>query len=301
MLRSPVGLRGSRDDRGGKSKRSLTHRVERVELPEIAEEEVQRVGDPISRTSNLIYRGLWRGSDVVLKFVHKSTTKEHKDFVQQCKILALVSGHSHIVRFLGVGLAYDSLFVMTQWYAGGTLASFRQSHERNPLSRQQTRRLAGDVASGLLHLHREGIVHRNLTGENVLLDLEMRGYVNDFAGSLVLQSMGDLEERTQKRTGTSNWSAPQCFLNPFSVSFSNDVWSFGSCLYELVAWKAPYEGLNPTESMLAILNPEVSLPLPQDADPLLVELLRQCHRFASQDRPNMLFITQHIRENQDKD
>ena len=101
--------------------------------------------------------------------------------------------------------------------------------------------VALEVARGLAFAHENGLVHRDVKPQNVLLNGDGRAKVTDFGIARTL----DVDGMTQTGTvlGTSNYIAPeQASGQP--VDAHSDVYSLGAVLYELLAGDVPFPGEN---------------------------------------------------------
>src|SRR5439155_13191455 len=106
--------------------------------------------------------------------------------------------------------------------------------------------LALQVARGLAFAHDQGLVHRDVKPQNVLLNGEGEAKVTDFG---IARSLDVEHGMTQTGTvlGTSNYIAPEQASGQ-QVDVHTDVYSLGVVLYELLAGDVPFPG----ESFIAV-------------------------------------------------
>ena len=119
--------------------------------------------------------------------------------------------------------------------------------------------LASTVGRALAFAHANGLVHRDVKPQNVLIDRDGRPKVTDFgiARSLDVDGM----TRTGTVLGTSNYIAPeQAGGRP--VDALTDVYSLGCVLYELLTGEVPFEG----ENFVAVALKHVNEPPPRVID-----------------------------------
>src|SRR4029079_16017586 len=99
--------------------------------------------------------------------------------------------------------------------------------------------IAVEVAHGLAFAHEQGLIHRDVKPQNVLLNGDGRAKVTDFG---IARSL-DVDGMTQTGTvlGTSNYIAPeQASGQP--VDTQSDVYALGVVLYEMLAGDVPFPG-----------------------------------------------------------
>eukprot|EP00736_Rhodelphis_marinus_P011481 Rmarinus@m.11120 len=95
------------------------------------------------------------------------------------------------------------------------------------------RRVLGDVARAMRHVHEEGWMHRDLKSSNILLDENFHAYLSDFE---FVQRVPD-DGAYVSPAGTPGWMAPEVMTgNSCKMS---DVWSFGVLIWELVVGSVP--------------------------------------------------------------
>ena len=119
------------------------------------------------------------------------------------------------------------------------------------LSGKRKAEIVKGIASGLLHLHMEGIVHRDLAARNVLLSGDYTPKVSDFGMSRITSSsektgitskdVGPVKYDTFIITLTQiRWMSPESVLNR-EYSTKSDVWSFGVTVFEVLTQTDPYQ------------------------------------------------------------
>jgi len=116
----------------------------------------------------------------------------------------------------------------------------RMRFSLTPLHAQIMRGMAEQIASGLRALHRMEMVHQDLKPDNILIDKHGTIKLIDFGSTRIagLEEMNNSGERVIPQ-GTRNYAAPEC-LRGKRCSFSSDLFSFGTILYEILTGKLPY-------------------------------------------------------------
>ncbi|GLC66066.1 hypothetical protein PLESTF_000377900 [Pleodorina starrii] len=125
---------------------------------------------------------------------------------------------------------------------GGNLGDrIRHPHMRR-LEYLEVLQLCRDVAEGLAHLHRFGVLHRDLKPGNVLLDSRGRAKIADFGISRLQDPARSWISVTAPGAGTINYMAPELF-NGKRVDDRADIYSLGCIMYEALTRKVPFDHL----------------------------------------------------------
>jgi serine/threonine protein kinase len=99
---------------------------------------------------------------------------------------------------------------------------------------------------GLLYLHSQGVIHRDIKGDNILTTKDGEIKLADFGVSVILeQSANNLghESKSFSFAGTPFWMAPEV-IQGGKVTAASDIWSLGCTILELLTGKPPYFDLN---------------------------------------------------------
>ena len=137
--------------------------------------------------------------------------------------------------------------IITEYLSGGSLRRFLHMQEPNSLSLKQVLTLSLDIARGMSYLHSQGILHRDLKSENLLLSEDMTVKVADFGISCLESCTGDVKSFT----GTYRWMAPE-MIKGKKHTRKVDVYSFGIVLWELLTALTPFSELTPEQAAFAV-------------------------------------------------
>ena len=169
--------------------------------------------------------------------------------------------------------------------------SLRARLAAGPLSILDAVGILRDVARALAHAHRQGIVHRDIKPDNVLLS-EGAAVVTDFgiAKALAAAKTGDsraMVTQTGMSLGTPAYMAPEQAAGDLSADHRADLYAFGCMAYELLAGRPPFHGLSPHRVLAAHLTdrPRDVRELRPDVPPALAELVMRCLEKEVADRP----------------
>jgi len=198
--------------------------------------------------------------------------------------MELLGNHPNVVRFCGVCVLPPNLCIVTQYFEKGSLEDLMvkriprlEIHVRTLVS------MAIDIASGVLHLHMEGVIHRDLAARNLLVDSNMSVRVADFGMSRIKQAAVG---HTDSNVGPLKWMSPEAIVK-HEYSEKSDAFSFGVCLWEIIIRKVPYQGFHNLETAIKVANEDsFRLPIPSELPEPIAELMRDCWQAKPKDRPN---------------
>lgn len=152
-------------------------------------------------------------------------------FRREIEVLASIR-HRAVVRILDAGVTEEGcpyhameLVVGTPW----------REHVADPgLSRRDRLALFLQVCEGVAHLHREGVLHRDLKPGNLFVDAQGRARILDFGLARAASASAAEVTRPGEPLGTSQYMSPEQWRDAHSVDGRSDVYSLGVILYELL-------------------------------------------------------------------
>jgi eukaryotic-like serine/threonine-protein kinase len=201
-------------------------------------------------------RDLQLGRRVAIKILHERLAGDPEyleRFRREARAVAKLS-HPNIVTVIDRGEADERQYIVFEHVEGENLKELVQRTGRLPVRRAIELALA--VADGLAFAHDQGLVHRDVKPQNVLLSREGDVKVTDFG---IARSLEVEHGVTQTGTvlGTGEYLAPeQASGRP--VSPATDVYSLGVVLWELLAGDVPFSG----ENFVAVALRHVNEPPP---------------------------------------
>ncbi|MCS7161679.1 MAG: protein kinase, partial [Gemmatales bacterium] len=121
------------------------------------------------------------------------------------------------------------------------------------------------VAQGLHQAHRQGIIHRDVKPDNILVDSRGQAKLADLG--LVKDLDADLNlTRTGRGLGTPHFMAPEQFRNAKNADVRCDVYSLGATLYMLVTGQLPFRGCSPLDAWIRKIHNDLPSPRQLRAD-----------------------------------
>jgi serine/threonine-protein kinase len=170
--------------------------------------------------------------------------------------------HPNIVKVLDSGWQDGSPYIVMELVRG---ASLREALERNgPLTVNETIDIGAQIAGALDCAHRNGILHRDVKPENILVETpdgelpkqpgKLRALLTDFG----IATADEDESLTTSNTilGSVGYLAPERATG-HSATVASDIYGLGIVLFECLAGHRPFEGDGPVATMMAHANDPV--------------------------------------------
>jgi serine/threonine-protein kinase len=196
---------------------------------------------------------------VALKILHEQYSADDgfvERFKREARSVAQLQ-HPNIVTVIDRGEENGRQFIVFEYIEGENLKEHVVRNGR--LDVREALEIALEVARGLAFAHDQGLVHRDVKPQNILLNGDGRAKVTDFGIARTV----DVDGMTQTGTvlGTSNYIAPEQ-ASGNRVDAHSDVYALGVVLYELLAGEVPFPG----ESFVAVAMKHVHEPAPNLLD-----------------------------------
>jgi serine/threonine-protein kinase len=197
---------------------------------------------------------------VALKILHLqySDDAEYVErFRHEARAVAALS-HPNIVTVIDRGEHGGRQFIVFEYVEGENLKQLIQ--RRGPAPVSTALELAMQVSRGLSFAHQQGLIHRDVKPQNVLMNGEGKAKVTDFG---IARSLDVQHGMTQTGTvlGTSDYIAPEQAQGQ-RVDEHTDVYSLGVVLYELLTSEVPFPG----ENFVAVAMRHINEPPPPIRD-----------------------------------
>ncbi|XP_038861729.1 ribosomal protein S6 kinase alpha-4-like isoform X2 [Salvelinus namaycush] len=152
---------------------------------------------------------------------------------------------------------------------------FTHLYQRDHFSEEEVRIYIGEIILALEHLHKLGIVYRDIKLENILLDSEGHLVLTDFG--LSKEFLEEEKERTYSFCGTIEYMAPEIIRGKSGHGKSVDWWSLGILMFELLTGASPFtlEGERNSQSEVSKRILRCEPPFPSMIGVVAQDLLRK--------------------------
>lgn len=170
--------------------------------------------------------------------------------------------HANIVQYLGCERKEFSISIFLEYIPGGSIGSCLRKHGR--FDENLVSSMTRQTLAGLAYLHQEGVLHRDLKADNILLDTDGTCKISDFGISKKTDNIygNDVANTMQ---GSVFWMAPEVIRSQGQgYSAKVDIWSLGCVVLEMFTGKRPW----PKEEAIGAIYKLGSLnqapPIPDD-------------------------------------
>ncbi|KAK0625232.1 hypothetical protein B0T17DRAFT_492647 [Bombardia bombarda] len=203
--------------------------------------------------------------------------------------------HNNIVQYLGCERKETSISIFLEYISGGSIGSCLRKHGK--FEEPVVASLTQQTLSGLAYLHREGILHRDLKADNILLDLDGTCKISDFGISKKTDNIYG-NDKTNSMQGSVFWMAPEVIRSQGEgYSAKVDIWSLGCVVLEMFAGRRPWSKEEAVGAIYKIANGETP-PIPEEIreeiSPVAIGFMLDCFTVNPSERPTAdVLLSQH--------
>ncbi len=212
-----------------------------------------------------IIRKLGEGgtAQVFLAFDHKSeqnialkvlksdlvTEQKIRYFNREAQAISMLN-NENVIKIYDWG--HDTVnnvhFIAQEYIEGMTIKEYLKMSSN--LAVTEVVSLIEKILDGLAHAHLNGVIHKDIKGQNILIDVDKNVKITDFGIADILE---DEMTKTQSLMGTPQYVAPET-LNRNISNAQTDIYSVGILMYELLCGQAPFTGDKPAVIMMKQIN-----------------------------------------------
>ena len=218
------------------------------------------------------------------------TDQQIRAIRKEIKVLKSLD-HPNVVRCMGEHWdpTQNLLRIYMEYLAGGSITNILRSF--GALKESQASRYTKHMLLGLEYLHSKNIAHRDLKGDNLLVDTN---------GTLKLADFGTAKEiataKSSSMAGTAYFMAPE-MIKGIGHDVRADIWSAACCVVEMLTGKPPFSQFsNQYATMMHVVelqDGDVPLPDGHTATPACRDFLQRCFRIDPRNRPTPTELLHH--------
>ncbi|CAE6416710.1 unnamed protein product [Rhizoctonia solani] len=201
--------------------------------------------------------------------------------------------HPHIVQYLGFEETVDVFSVFLEYVPGGSVGSVLRKFGK--FEDEVVRSFSRQIIDGLAYLHKSGILHRDLKGDNILVDRSGICKISDFGISKRSEHVYNNHEGTAMQ-GSVFWMAPEMLHNnKQGYNAKIDIWSVGCVVLEMQAGRRPWTEDDMFAVMYKVGGLRQAPPVPDDVilSPLADDFRRKCFAVDPAERPTAVELLNH--------
>ncbi len=219
---------------------------------------LEKIGDG---SMGIVYKARhWQTKDLVaLKVMHAHIARNPvllKRFEQEFRITSKLD-HPNVVRAIEYCVNDGRPYLVMELVQGESLGERLERDGKMP--EEDAIRIIVQIAHGLHRAHRQGLIHRDIKPDNILLMAEGKAKLTDLGLAKDQDAAADLT-RTGRGLGTPDFMAPEQFRNAKNSSIRCDVYSLGATLYQMVTGELPFGEAEPIKAMTRKLKNDIKEP-----------------------------------------
>ncbi len=174
---------------------------------------------------------------------------KHFTLQREVEIVNKMQHHQNVARYdschrFDMGMVGTMDFAVLKYYENGNFEQFLKKHT---LSELETEQVIRGILEGVVFLHKNKIIHRDLKSQNILIDREDGIWVPK------ITDFGLSRQVTQDSTGTNSvvgisfaYAAPEQIQNR-PIQQNVDLWAAGVIIYRMIAGELPFKSSEKTE------------------------------------------------------
>jgi tetratricopeptide (TPR) repeat protein/tRNA A-37 threonylcarbamoyl transferase component Bud32 len=209
---------------------------------------------------------------VAIKMLKSAVSGEeaYSRFIREAQATAKLN-HPNIVSIYDIGKEDEKQFFVIEFVDGMSVRSLMATYPEGKCDIQTVLRTSIDVCNALQYAHSQGILHRDVKPENIMITQEGIAKLMDFGLARMLSQPGMTQEGII--VGTVSYVAPENALGK-GADARSDLYSFGAVLYEMVTGRPPFPGDDPVKIIFSHIH---DYPIsPSRLNPKVPQALAEC-------------------------
>lgn len=192
---------------------------------------------------------------VAIKVLHTSHDREPEqetgEFLREARIAASVS-HPNVVAVFDAGTTGERPILVMEWVDGVSLKQEIVTKRR--MSPERSITVVAELLDGLDSIHNEGIIHRDIKPQNIMVNEYGTVKLTDFGIARLTGESESMHDGTA--TGSAAYMSPEQ-AQGLSVTPASDMYATGVILYEMMTGRLPFRHEDPQE----VLRMHISQPV----------------------------------------
>ncbi|AAS50760.2 ABL011Cp [Eremothecium gossypii ATCC 10895] len=197
--------------------------------------------------------------------------------------------HENIVTYYGSSQEGGNLNIFLEYVPGGSVSSMLNSY--GPFEEPLVKNFTRQTLVGLTYLHRKNIIHRDIKGANLLIDIKGSVKITDFGISKKLSPLNKKQNKRASLQGSVYWMAPEVVKQVVTTEKA-DIWSVGCVVVEMFTGKHPFPDFSQMQAIFKIGTNTIP-ELPSWASDGAKAFLYQTFELDYKKRPSSVELLQH--------
>ncbi len=223
-----------------------------------------------------------RAIKILPKHIDLKDPEYSQRFFREARLAARLR-HPNMVQVHECGAEEGYYYLIMDYVEGPTC---RQLVEENGnLPWEQAVKITAQIAEGLKYAAEQGIIHRDVTPGNIIMDSDGTAKITDLGLAKETATDATGLTRSGASLGTPYYMSPEQINSARDVDFRTDIYSLGATLYHMVCGTVPYTG-----TTFEVMTKQVRQPLPSpkehapDLPDALCDIIRKMMAKAPDDR-----------------
>jgi serine/threonine-protein kinase len=180
-----------------------------------------------------------QGTTVALKILHPqlAVTVTAERFLREIGLLSRIE-HPYIAKLLDYGESDFLVYYVMAWVEGPTLREHLNRVKQATI--QDTTLIAGALLDALSYAHSQGIVHRDVKPENIVVSRNGPVLVDFGIARAIAESGTDRLTRSGAAVGTSTYMSPEQIQGIVDIDYRSDLYSLGCVIFECLTGRPPF-------------------------------------------------------------
>ncbi|XP_030632725.1 serine/threonine-protein kinase Nek9 isoform X1 [Chanos chanos] len=221
-----------------------------------------------------LYRRTEDNSLVVWKEIDLNclSDKKRRDVMNEISILSILH-HSNIIAYFNHFMDKNTLLIELEYCNGGNLYDKINQQKGQLFTQEVVIWYLYQIASAVAHIHKAGILHRDIKTLNIFLTKTNLIKLGDYGLAKKLDSEYSMAETC---VGTPYYMSPE-LCQGVKYNFKSDIWAMGCVLYELLTLTRTFDATNPLNLCVKIVQGNWTMEVNSDIYSTdLITLVHQC-------------------------
>lgn len=276
------------------SSSSFYRKKHKLELPEL--EEIVKPDDPTKFLKEIeeidegstctVYSAITpEGQKVAVKKI-TLTPKNQNFLLNETRLLSAMK-NDHIINFYSAHRIEETLWILMEYMDAGSLISIATFCE---CKEPHIAYFAREILLALKYMHKNGLIHRDIKTDNVLLNKKGEVKLGDFGYTAILS---DEVRNRRSIVGTPYWMAPEV-IEGIPYAYEVDIWSLGVLCRELADGEPPYVDVPPMKALYLIIQDGLPpIKEPSKWSPAFLDFIDNCLQKDKNKRPTASELLKH--------